>query len=98
MIVAVDFDGCLAAKEKGKLVPNMGLIQNLKRNQASGNTVILWTCREGRSLMEALAFLRSYGFIPNFVNCNCPEGLKKLGHDSRKIYADIYLDDKGVKV
>ena len=48
--------------------------------------------------MEALAFLRSCSFVPNFVNQNCPEGIRKLGHDSRKIYADIYLDDKGVRI
>lgn len=98
MIIAVDFDGCLAVKERGRLVPNRGLITSLKQHQASGATVILWTCREGRSLMEALAFLRSCSFVPNFVNQNCPEGIRKLGHDSRKIYADIYLDDKGVRI
>lgn len=80
------------------MTPNMILICRLKWQQASGSTVILWTCREGRSLMEALAFLRSCSFVPNFVNQNCPEGIRKLGHDSRKIYADIYLDDKGVRI
>lgn len=96
MIIAVDFDGCLARRKNGKLEPNMPLIQHLKRNQAAGITVILWTCREGKSLREALAFLREHGFMPNFVNRNSPEGLKRLGHDSRKVFADVYLDDKGV--
>lgn len=98
MIIAVDFDGCLAKKVNGKLVPNRGLITSLKQRQASGAVVILWTCREGRTLNEALAFLRTCGFVPNFVNRNCPEGIRKLGHDSRKVYADLYLDDKGVKI
>ena len=93
MIIAVDFDGTLRV---GK-APNLALIRRLRQEQCRGNTVILWTCREGKSLQEAMAFLQSNGFTPNYVNQNCPEGLRKLGHDSRKIYADIYIDDKAVR-
>lgn len=59
-----------------------------------GDTVILWTCREGRRLAEAVAFLRNNGLVPNFVNANCPQGIRRMGHDSRKVYADVYIDDK----
>ena len=93
MIIAVDFDGTL---QDAKQSPNYALIKRLKYSQSQGNTVILWTCREGKTLLDALAFLKVYGFRLNFVNCNCPEGIKKLGHDSRKVYADVYIDDKSI--
>lgn len=93
MIIAVDFDGTL---QDTKHSPNYALIKRLKYSQSQGDIVILWTCREGKTLLDALAFLKAYGFMPNFVNCNCPEGIKKLGHDSRKVYADVYIDDKSI--
>jgi len=93
MIIAVDFDNTLQLRNK----PNEVLIGRLKRAQTHGDTVILWTCREGKSLVEALDFLLSNGFRPNFVNQNCPEGIKRTGRDSRKVFADIYIDDKSAK-
>lgn len=91
MIIAVDYDGTLSVN--GKLDPV--LISNLKAFQRRGATVILWTCREGSSLCEAVKTLRGAGFKPNYVNQNCPEGIRRMGHDSRKVYADVYIDDKG---
>jgi hydroxymethylpyrimidine pyrophosphatase-like HAD family hydrolase len=91
MIIAVDFDGTLQINKK----PNLQLMAKLKSAQRRGGIVILWTCREGKSLREAVEFLYNNGFSPNYINCNCPQALKKMGHDSRKIYADVYIDDKG---
>lgn len=94
MIIAVDFDGTILKDGR----PNMPLIQRLKAEQRQGNTVILWTCRHGNSLNEALNFMRGYGLVPNYVNMNAPEMIRKLGGDTRKIYADVYIDDKAVRV
>lgn len=93
MIIAVDFDGTLRSA-KGE--PNLPLIRHLQRMQEQGHSVVLWTCREGKSLLDAVSFLRAYRFIPNRVNCNPPSIVKKQGYDSRKIYADVYIDDKCV--
>lgn len=90
MIYAVDFDGTLFADGKA----NERLIGFLRARQRTGHTVILWTCREGRRLAEAVRLLRDNGFSPNYVNANCPEGIRRLGHDSRKVFADVYIDDK----
>ena len=91
MIIAVDYDGTL----KGPEGMNLPLIQRLKREQARGAAVILWTCREGKSLQEAVLELAGAGFRPNAVNQNVPEGVRRMGHDSRKVFADLYIDDKG---
>ena len=93
MIIAVDFDGTLQID--GQI--NAVLIAQLKSRQRKGDIVILWTCREGSSLRDAVLFLREHGFAPNFINCNCPDGVKRMGHDSRKVFADIYIDDKGAR-
>ena len=94
MIIAVDFDGTLQFSN-GK--PNEDLLFRLKTEQRKGNTVILWTCREGKRLNEALIFLQKYGFRPNLVNQNSPQAIAMLGHDPRKIYADVYIDDKNIR-
>lgn len=93
MIIAVDFDGTIM---KGG-APNIPLINRLKAEQRCGNIVILWTCRCGENLMEALKFMNSYGIRPNYVNANAPEMIMKYGTDSRKIFADVYIDDKAVR-
>lgn len=94
MIIAVDFDGTVQLPDKS---PNIKLIASLRAAQRRGDTVILWTSREGKSLYKALAFCRENGLLPNYANQNAPQAVAVLGHDSRKIYADIYIDDKAVK-
>ena len=93
MIIAVDFDGTLKINDSA----NVMLINNLKRAQKNGDIVILWTCREGRSLGEAIRFLQQYKFSPNYINRNCPEAIRMMGHNSRKVYADMYIDDKSAR-
>lgn len=90
MIIAVDYDGTLW---NGKEL-NMPLIKDLWQRQRCGDTVILWSCREGKSLAEAVQKLAECGWRPNYINMNCPEGISRMGHDSRKVFADIYIDDK----
>lgn len=94
MIIAVDFDGTLQLPDKK---PNQILIERLKNEQRQGNIIILWTCREGKRLQEALKFLVMNGFKPNYINENAPQAIKMLGHNPRKVYADIYIDDKNIR-
>ena len=93
MIIAVDFDGTLQINNQA----NVALIQKLKQHQMHGDVVILWTCREGKRLVEALQFLQKCAFKPNYVNTNCPEGIARTKSDSRKIFADVYIDDKAMR-
>ena len=93
MIIAVDFDGTLCIDGK----PNVPLINRLRQEQQRGNIVILWTCRENGRLMEAVRFLMSNGLRPNYINRNATESIKRLGHDTRKVFADVYIDDKATR-
>lgn len=93
MIIAVDYDETLVFGKE----PNLQLIRQLIGAQRQGNIVILWTCREGSSLAEALSVLARHGLRPNLVNQNAPAAVARIGHDTRKIFADIYIDDKAVR-
>lgn len=93
MIIAVDYDGTLFTN--GAM--NQNLVSRMAFEQKRGNIVILWTCREGKRLQQALKDLQRFGFAPNYVNCNCPQAIRMMGHDSRKIYADVYIDDKNAR-
>jgi len=95
MIYAVDFDGTLcknAYPEIGE--PNIPLILHFKTIKAMGNKLILWTCREGELLTQAVEWCKQWGLEFDAVNGNLPELIKKFGNDCRKIGADYYCDDK----
>jgi len=94
-IYAFDFDGTLcidAFPGIGKPRTNMLRYAELLKNR--GNKLILWTCRNGERLNEALEWCTTQGITFDAVNENLPETLKKYGTDSRKITADYYIDDK----
>ena len=94
MIIAVDFDGTIMQSDGS---PNVQLIHWLRGNQRNGNIVILWSCRTGSRLVEAIKFCQRNGLNPNYVNANAPQAIRMLGSDPRKIYADIYIDDKNAR-
>lgn len=94
-IIAVDFDGTLCENkwpETGE--PNWGLIAYLKGRQAAGDKLVLWTCRVGGILKDAINWFAERGLIFDAVNENLPEVLEWMGGDSRKIYAHEYIDDR----
>lgn len=98
MIIAVDFDGTLCDEcwpEIGK--PNLRLIGELIYRKSLGDKVILWTCRAGLQLEQAVRWCESYGLTFDAVNDNLPEIIERYGNNSRKITADIYIDDKSEK-
>lgn len=96
-IYAVDFDGTLCESVwPGIGPPNMVLIDHLIKRQAQGNKIILWTCRCGERLQDAVKWCKQYGLEFDAVNENLPEMIEHYGNDPRKIFADCYLDDKNV--
>ena len=94
-IIAVDFDGTLCTDCYPAIgAPKLRLIYILKELKKKGTKLILWTCRLGKPLKEALKWCEYYGLTFDAVNENLPEILEKYGTDSRKIFADIYIDDR----
>ena len=96
-IIAVDFDGTLCFSNWPDLgEPNLPLITFLKRWREAGNKLILWTCREGRSLERAVAACADWGLKFDAVNENLPEWRKAYRTDPRKVGANEYWDDRNV--
>ena len=93
MIISVDFDETLQINGQ----PNIKLFELLKMQQRAGHTIILNTCREGKRLNEAVLFCQRNGLMFNAVNANVSQIIRRFGYDPRKIYADIYIDDKAIK-
>ena len=99
-IIAVDFDGTLFDTEWPSVIkePNTDLIDFLKDRKAEGDSIILWTCRCGKDLEVAVNACAEQGLIFDAVNENLPDMIEKFGGDSRKIFADKYIDDKNLYV
>lgn len=98
-VIAVDFDGCLcesAWPEIGE--PHMDVINRAKLERTAGAELILWTCREGELLFNALRFCRLYGLEFDAVNDNAPSRIEMYGSNPRKVSADEYWDDKAVRM
>lgn len=97
-VVAVDFDGtCVTDAFPGIGPLKPGCLRVLSRLAEAGATVVLWTCRTGGYLEEAVAFLGASGVKLNAVNQNTyPPDWDGPRDDSRKIHADVYIDDKAL--
>ena len=94
-IIAVDFDGTLCKNkwpEIGKA--NKEMITYLKDRQANGDKLILWTCRVDDMLKNAISWSAEQGLVFDAVNENLPEIVASFGTDTRKIFANEYIDDR----
>ena len=94
-IIAVDFDGTLCENKWPDIgEPNTELITYLVNEQCAGAKVILWTCRTGKELIDAILWCGDYGLNLDGANTNTPEIIEEFGRDTRKIFADEYIDDR----
>lgn len=97
MTVAVDFDGTIVENQ----YPQIGRLQSgakdtLQRLHNDGHKIIIWTCRSGDLLVEAVNFLLWHGIPFDQVNDNLRENIEQYGGNSRKVCADIYIDDRNL--
>lgn len=96
-IVAVDFDGTLVENKFPELgEPYMKVFNKILELQKNGAKIILWTCRSDRHLEEAIDLCDRLGLHFDAVNDNLPETKAAFGGNVRKIFANIYIDDRAV--
>ena len=96
-VIAIDFDGCICTNSyPGIGKPNWRVIAEALIAQKSGAALILWTCREGDELQEAVDASRRWGLRFDAVNESLPEWVAAFGTVSRKVGASEYWDDKAV--
>ena len=96
LIVAVDFDGTIVEDAYPKIgKPRIFAFETMKRLQKDGHRLILWTYRSGSKLKEAVEFCESNGISFYAVNQSFP-GEEYDPKISRKIYADLFIDDRNI--
>lgn len=95
-VVAVDFDNTICYTNYPTIIkPLPYAIEVLKVLMNDHYTIlILYTCREGEYLKQALDFCELYGIKFDYVNENVKERIELYGNDCRKIGYDLLIDDK----
>lgn len=100
-IVAIDFDGTLVEDHFPDIgSPNLEMFAMCKELREKGIKLILWTSRANdspaKNLDAAVEYCKSQGLEFDSVNENLTEVKKMFGGDTRKVYADLYIDDKSI--
>ena len=94
--IAVDFDGTIVEHEYPEIgKEKLFAFQTLKELEKMGARIILWTFRSGKELDDAVEYCMKNGLEFYAVNKNYPEEIFDETI-SRKIDADIYIDDKNI--
>ena len=94
-IIAVDFDGTLCENQWPEIgLPNTKLIKELIYRRKQGDKLILWTNRVDDKLENAVNWCKEHGLEFYAINDNLPEIVESFGSNSRKVFANIYIDDR----
>lgn len=96
LTIAVDFDGTIVEHCYPQIGPEMPhAIEVLRELQDRGHRLILWTFRDGVYLKNAVEYCLEKGIMFYAINESHPnEEFNKFM--SRKIDADIFIDDRNV--
>ena len=97
MTIAVDFDGTIVEDrypEIGREIPFA--TQTLRMLIEQRHRIILWSVREGEALEAAVNWCRERGVEFYAVNRDFPEENGTHQTFSRKIKADVFIDDRNL--
>lgn len=102
MIIAVDFDGVLCENRFPDIGdPDYDMVSLVRQLIDVGHEVVLWTSRNGDELQAAVDWCADRGIRFCSVNAPAPSNAEeyndKYPTQSRKIYADVYIDDHNVE-
>lgn len=97
-VLAMDFDGTIVhynnAAEIGELIP--GVVDELRNIKKAGWVIVIWTSRPDVDSVRKI--LDKMGVPYDLINENpyIPEDAPKEIVNSRKIFADVYVDDRAL--
>ena len=95
MIIAVDFDGTIVRHRYPKIGEELPFAtETLRMLIREGHRLILWTVREGKLLDEAIEWCRDRGVEFYAINRDFPEEDATGSSFSRKLKADLFIDDR----
>jgi hydroxymethylpyrimidine pyrophosphatase-like HAD family hydrolase len=98
--LAIDFDGTIVEMD----FPEIGALkpfakETLEVLKQEGHNIIIWTCRYGDKEKQVKKFLADNEIPYDTINDHIPQNVKDLRHlhpDTRKVFADIYIDDRQI--
>ena len=97
MIIAVDFDGVLNSARYPALGEPMKGAKEAMETLHENHHLIIWTCREGEEQTRAVNWLLARRIPFDAINANHPDNIRRHGgNDCRKVFADLYIDDRQV--
>ncbi len=94
--IAIDFDDTIVKSDFPDIIglqPDADVV--IKALYQAGKQIMIWTCREGNELEQAKQFLAQAEIPYHYINENHPDLMTMYGNNSRKLGADVYIDDKG---
>lgn len=98
-IIAVDFDGTLCENAWPEIgAPHQPMLKVITLLRQLGVLVVLWSCREGDDLEDALEWCAGHGLAFDAVNENCSCVVEYFQWNTRKVHADEYWDDRAVAI
>lgn len=97
MTIGVDFDGTIVKHRYPQIGEEIPFAtETLKLLMKEQHRLILWTVREGELLEDAVNWCRERGVEFYAVNRDYPEEEKGHTGFSRKIKADVFIDDRNI--
>lgn len=100
-VIAIDFDGTIVTDEFPEIGKDAGAIEVMLKLQEAGHKLILFTMRAFESdvnddhISSAIEYCESRGI--NFYGIN-NNPAQTSWNESPKVYADIYIDDRGILI
>lgn len=99
-VIAVDFDGTLALTSGRfpEIISEIpGAVEGVKKLHKEGFWLIIWSCRGTEEQLNIMkGWLKEKNILDCFdaINENLPHYIEKEGWESRKIFANYYIDDR----
>lgn len=95
LVIAIDFDGTIAELA----YPALGAIKPeadyyINKLHEEGHYIVIHTCRTGDHQDLVEQYLKDSGINFHHINNNCEHLIEMYATDSRKVSADVYIDDK----
>jgi len=97
LILAIDFDGTIAHTDYPIIIglkPYAKEVINKLYNE--GHIIIINSCRANQPAEMMKSFLDDHGLLYHLINENSPHRIQTYGGDTRKISADLYIDDRNI--
>ncbi|QCX52267.1 BT0820 family HAD-type phosphatase [Elizabethkingia sp. JS20170427COW] len=95
--LAIDFDGTIVEDAYPKVgQAKIFAFETLLKLQSEGYRLILWTYRSGQALQDAIDFCKKNGLEFYAVNSSFEGEIFDNETQSRKIDADLFIDDRNL--